>query len=121
MAEKRLVDVNSIKKHLTLGQVVLLWDDIKEAPEVTIESLRPESEWEPSIEKVTCRPFRCKNCHHCTCKSDEYCGGCGARMRNAGIGRDWSYPKEDDYLERYERYIRNRANLFNDDDGEFLI
>ena len=48
------------------------------------ESLRPVSEWELNPDRWTCEWFRCKKCHHTSCSTDAYCGGCGAKMKNAG-------------------------------------
>lgn len=54
------------------------------APTIDPESLRPVSEWELNPNKWTCEWFRCKKCHHISCCTDAYCGGCGAKMKNAG-------------------------------------
>lgn len=54
------------------------------APTIDPESLRPVSEWELNPDKWTCEWFRCKKCHHISCCTDAYCGGCGAKMKNAG-------------------------------------
>lgn len=58
---------------------------IQDAPTIDPESLRPVSEWELNPNKWTCEWFRCKKCHHVSCCTDAYCGGCGAKMKNAGV------------------------------------
>lgn len=57
---------------------------VDHAPTIGPESLRPVSEWELNPDKWTCEWFRCKKCHHISCCTDAYCGGCGAKMKNAG-------------------------------------
>ena len=57
---------------------------IESCPPIDPESLRPVSEWELNPDKWTCEWFRCKKCHHISCCTDAYCGGCGAKMKNAG-------------------------------------
>lgn len=60
------------------------------------ESLRPVSEWELNPIRWTCEWFRCKTCHHLSCCTDAYCGGCGAKMKNAGVKpEDLPIPKLD--------------------------
>lgn len=60
------------------------------------ESLRPVSEWELNPDKWTCEWFRCKKCHHISCSTDAYCGGCGAKMKNAGAKcEDLPEPQEE--------------------------
>lgn len=49
------------------------------------ESLRPVSEWELNPYRFSCEHFRCKECHHIDCVADNYCGKCGAKMKNAGV------------------------------------
>lgn len=55
------------------------------APIIDLESLRPVSEWELNPNRWTCEWFRCKKCRHVSCCTDVYCGGCGAKMKNAGV------------------------------------
>ena len=60
------------------------------------ESLRPVSEWELNPNKWTCEWFRCKKCRHISCCTDAYCGGCGAKMKNAGAkSEDLPEPQEE--------------------------
>lgn len=40
MKEQRLIDANSLEKHLALGQAVIFWDDIEKAP-----AIKPEAQW----------------------------------------------------------------------------
>ncbi|MDD7153055.1 MAG: hypothetical protein PUH69_07540 [Faecalibacterium prausnitzii] len=50
------------------------------------ESLRPESEWELTpTNTCECEWFRCKKCHHTSCCTDAFCGGCGAKMKNRDV------------------------------------
>lgn len=58
---------------------------IESCPPIDPESLRPVSEWELNPDKWTCEWFRCKKCHHTSCCTDAFCGGCGAKMKNAGV------------------------------------
>lgn len=60
-------------------------EDLKKLPTIDPESLRPVSEWELNPNKWTYEWFRCKTCHHLSCCTDAYCGGCGAKMKNAGV------------------------------------
>lgn len=55
------------------------------APTIDPESLRPVSEWELNPDKWTCEWFRCKKCHHTSCCTDAFCGGCGAKMKNRDV------------------------------------
>ena len=59
--------------------------DLENLPTNDPESLRPMSEWELNPNRWTCEWFRCKKCHHVSCCTDAYCGGCGAKMKNAGV------------------------------------
>ena len=60
------------------------------------KTLRPVSEWELNPNKWTCEWFRCKKCHHISCCTDAYCGGCGAKMKNAGAkSEDLPEPQEE--------------------------
>lgn len=69
---------------------------IESCPPIDPESLRPVSEWELNPDKWTCEWFRCKKCHHISCCTDTYCGGCGAKMKNAGAkSEDLPEPKEE--------------------------
>ena len=54
-------------------------------PKIDPESLRPVSEWELNPYRFSCEHFRCKKCHHIDCVADNYCGKCGAKMKNAGV------------------------------------
>lgn len=66
------------------------------APTIDPESLRPVSEWELNPNKWTCEWFRCKKCRHISCCTDAYCGGCGAKMKNAGAkSEDLPEPQEE--------------------------
>lgn len=69
---------------------------IESCPPIDPESLRPVSEWELNPDKWTCEWFRCKKCRHISCCTDTYCGGCGAKMKNAGAkSEDLPEPKEE--------------------------
>ena len=57
---------------------------IESCPPIDPESLRPVSEWELNPHRFSCEHFRCKLCHHISCLTDAFCGGCGAKMKNAG-------------------------------------
>ena len=98
----RLVDVgeleNSLKKDLAEEEAkgksadVLFCEsiedelaDLEKLPTIDPESLRPVSEWELNPNRWTCEWFCCKTCHHLSCCTDAYCGGCGAKMKNAGV------------------------------------
>lgn len=66
------------------------------APTIAPESLRPVSEWELNPHRFSCEHFRCKECHHIDCVADNYCGKCGARMKNAGVKpEDLPVPEEE--------------------------
>ena len=58
--------------------------DLESLPTIDPESLRPVSEWELNPHRFSCEHFRCKLCHHISCLTDAFCGGCGAKMKNAG-------------------------------------
>lgn len=58
---------------------------LENLPTIDPESLRPVSEWELNPHRFSCEHFRCKECHHIDCVADNYCGKCGARMKNAGV------------------------------------
>lgn len=62
--------------------------DLENLPTIDPESLRPVSEWELNPGRWTCEWFRCKTCHHLSCCADPFCGGCGAKMKNAGASTD---------------------------------
>lgn len=69
--------------------------DLKKLPTIDPESLRPVSEWELNPDRWTCEWFRCKTCHHLSCCADPFCGGCGAKMKNAGVkSEDMPIPTE---------------------------
>ena len=75
-AKEKSADVHSFAKVLR---------ESENLPTIDPESLRPVSEWELNPNKWTCEWFRCKKCHHVSCCTDAYCGGCGAKMKNAGV------------------------------------
>lgn len=70
--------------------------DLENLPTINPESLRPVSEWELNPHRFSCEHFRCKECHHIDCVADNYCGKCGARMKNAGVKpEDLPVPEEE--------------------------
>ena len=72
--------------------------DLGNLPTIDPESLRPVSEWELNPDRWTCEWFRCKKCHHLSCCADPFCGGCGAKMKNAGASTDdLNEPKEETF------------------------
>lgn len=72
--------------------------DLGNLPTIDPESLRPVSEWELNPDRWTCEWFRCKTCHHLSCCTDPFCGGCGAKMKNAGASTDdLNEPKEETF------------------------
>lgn len=72
--------------------------DLENLPTIDPESLRPVSEWELNPDRWTCEWFRCKTCHHLSCCADSFCGGCGAKMKNAGASSDdLDEPKEETF------------------------
>ena len=78
--------------------IVVLAQMIQDAPTIDPESLRPVSEWELTPDRWTCEWFRCKTCHHLSCCADPFCGGCGAKMKNAGASTDdLNEPKEETF------------------------
>lgn len=98
----RLVDVgeleSSLKKDLTEEEAkgksadILFCEsiedelsDLENLPTIDPESLRPVSEWELNPHRFSCEHFRCKECHHINCIADNYCGKCGAKIKNAGV------------------------------------
>lgn len=96
MAEKRLIDANALHKRiemnlrasnpLTIEECCYkdALNSVDGAPTIDPESLRPVSEWELNPHRFSCEHFRCKLCHHISCLTDAFCGGCGAKMKNAG-------------------------------------
>ena len=63
------------------------------------KSLRPVSEWELNSYRFSCEHFRCKKCHHIDCVADNYCGGCGSKMKNAGVKpEDLPIPEEENLI-----------------------
>lgn len=68
--------------------VAMELEDLKKLPTIDPESLRPVSEWELNPDKWTCEWFRCKKCHHTSCCTDAFCGGCGAKMKNRDVEID---------------------------------
>ena len=99
MAEKRLIDANALHKRIEMNLRASNPFTIEEccykdalnsvdgAPTIDPESLRPVSEWELNPDKWTCECecFRCKKCHHTSCSTDAFCGGCGAKMKNTDV------------------------------------
>lgn len=84
--------------------------DLEKLPTIDPESLRPVSEWELNPHRFSCEHFRCKECHHIDCVADNYCGKCGARMKNAGVKpEDLPIPEEEN----------SRAKKSNDGNGEW--
>lgn len=70
--------------------------DLSNLPTIDPKSLRPVSEWELNPHRFSCEHFRCKECHHIDCVADNYCGKCGARMKNAGVKpEDLPVPEEE--------------------------
>lgn len=110
MSERRIVDIaphlDDLKKELdkecdhptAVYSDEAIADDIdtlEALPVIDPESLRSESEWELNPCGYSCEYFRCKKCHHTNCDADNYCGGCGAKMKNAGVKlEDLPIPKE---------------------------
>nr|DAI65161.1 MAG TPA: Rubrerythrin, rubrerythrin, peroxidase, peroxide, oxidized [Caudoviricetes sp.] len=97
MTDKRPIDANALYEDVsrmgltngsTLGRHSGMADAIaqmiQDAPTIDPESLRPVSEWELNPHRFSCEHFRCKLCHHISCLTDAFCGGCGAKMKNAG-------------------------------------
>lgn len=100
MSKIRLIDGNALGKYIsdwqlsvsgsankeyvydTLGDV---WDAVYSAPTITPEMLRTESEWKLNPRRFSCEHFRCKQCHFISCIASNYCGCCGAAMKNAGV------------------------------------
>lgn len=69
---------------------------IESCPSIDLDSLRPVSEWELNHDKWTCEWFRCKKCHHISCCTDSFCGGCGAKMKNTDVEiEDLPEPQEE--------------------------
>ena len=62
--------------------------DLENLPTIDPESLRPVSEWELNPIRWTREWFRCKKCHHTSCCTDAFCGGCGAKMKNRDVEID---------------------------------
>lgn len=83
---------------------------IDHAATIDHESLRPVSEWELNPHRFSCEHFRCKECHHIDCVADNYCGKCGARMKNAGVKpEELPIPEEEN----------SRAKKSDDGNGEW--
>lgn len=70
------------------------------------ESLRPVSEWELNPDKWTCEWFRCKKCHHTSCSTDAFCGGCGAKMKNTDVKRVIAASREIESARQRLEWIR---------------
>lgn len=79
---------------------------IKSCPSIDPESLRPVSEWELNPDKWTCEWFRCKKCHHTSCSTDAFCGGCGAKMKNTDVKRIIAASREIELAQRQLEWIR---------------
>lgn len=104
MGKRRLIDANAFMMQLKeiksclqnelktekirVETVDFIERHLLAAPAVNPESLRPVSEWELNPDRWTCEWFRCKTCHHLSCCADPFCGGCGAKMKNAGVSTD---------------------------------
>ena len=100
-AKEKSADVHSFAKVLR---------EIENLPTIDPESLRPVSEWELNPHRFSCEHFRCKECHHIDCVADNYCGKCGARMKNAGVKpEDLPVPEEEN----------SRAKKSDDGNGEW--
>lgn len=105
MAEVRLINANALCQHIqdwktrcqelhrhSVGMYYMMiydvlcqvLDVINDTPTIDPESLRPVSEWELNPHRFSCEHFRCKLCHHISCLTNAFCGGCGAKMKNAG-------------------------------------
>lgn len=105
MEKRRLIDANSLKEVLnmsgSLGYIHTLqdvFDQMDIEPTIDPETLRPVSEWELNPDRWTCEWFRCKKCHYTSCSTDPFCGGCGAKMKNAGASTDdLNEPKEETF------------------------
>ena len=119
MAEKiiRLADVGELERKLEnalenlipgkedkedgwlLRNVATELEDLKKLPTIDPEKLRDVSEWELNPYRFSCEHFRCKKCRHISCLTDAFCGGCGAKMKNAGSkSEDLPLPRDE-----YER------------------
>lgn len=115
MSDKRLIDANALRQKIekwadladnsisfTDSVESFAYDEVLDAidaaPTIDPESLRPVSEWELNPDRWTCEWFRCKTCHHISCCADSFCGGCGAKMKNAGASTDdFNEPKEETF------------------------
>lgn len=101
-------ETNEMKCHCQA--VAMESEDLKKLPTIDPESLRPVSEWELNPYRFSCEHFRCKECHHIDCIADNYCGKCGARMKNAGVKpEDLPIPEEEN----------SRAKKSDDGNGEW--
>lgn len=101
LAKEKSADVHSFAKVLR---------EVENLPTIDPESLRPVSEWELNPYRFSCEHFRCKECHHIDCIADNYCGKCGARMKNAGVKpEDLPIPEEEN----------SRAKKSDDGNGEW--
>lgn len=86
-AKEKSADIRSFAKVLR---------ETENLPTIDPETLRPESEWELNLYRFSCEHFRCKKCHHIDCVADNYCGKCGAKMKNAGVKpEDLPIPEQD--------------------------
>lgn len=98
MDDVRLIDADHLEKkmlryahhtcHETTSTAESCAEMVRSAPTIDPESLRPVSEWELNPDKWTCEWFRCKKCHHTSCCTDAFCGGCGAKMKNRDVEID---------------------------------
>lgn len=99
MGERRLIDANALLDQNNWSSkqysekeadawrdgIALMKKNIENAPTIDPETLRPVSEWELNPDGWTCEWFRCKKCHHTSCCTDAFCGGCGAKMKNRDV------------------------------------
>lgn len=86
-AKEKSADIRSFAKVLR---------ETENLPTIDPENLRPVSEWELNPDRWTCEWFRCKTCHYLSCCANPFCGGCGAKMKNAGASTDdLNEPKEE--------------------------
>lgn len=119
MDDVRLIDANALYEDVsrmgltngsTLGRHSGMADAIaqmiQDAPTIDPESLRPVSEWELNPDKWTCEWFRCKKCHHTSCSTDAFCGGCGAKMKNTDAKRVIAASREIEFARRQPEWIR---------------
>lgn len=111
MTENRMINANALyedvsRRALTNGSALgrhsgmadATAQMIQDATTIGPESPLPVSEWKLNPDRWTCEWFRCKTCHHLSCCADPLCGGCGAKMKNAGASTDdLNEPKEENF------------------------